>query len=86
MQGDLAEPLAQLDAGLAVCEQEHAACLTDRPDVAAARSARAGLSQPCSDPYPGASPSAGDACDEEAAFIALLDASLVRAQEQSDEQ
>jgi len=57
-QGDLAEPLVQLDAGLAGCEQEHAACLADRPDVAAARAAQAPAAPPQPCPSSGASPSA----------------------------
>ncbi len=56
-QGDLAEPLVQLDAGLAGCEREHAACLADRPDVAAARAAQAPAASPQPCPNFGASPS-----------------------------
>jgi hypothetical protein len=66
-QGDLAEPLVQLDAGLAGCEQEHAACLADRPDVAAARTAHAPAAPPQPCPDPGASSSASGMAGSRAA-------------------
>ena len=87
-QGDLAEPLAQLDAGLRECEAEHAACRLDRAHLAAASaepSAAHGQDQGEGTSGGGDAPpvAAGPARgapprDEEAVFAFLLADVLVR--------
>ena len=87
-QGDLAEPLAQLDASLRECEAEHAACLLDRPDLAAAAAgpctahggeqgggtSGGGVALPVTD----GPASAAASRDEEVAFALLLADTLVQ--------